>query len=43
MTLSWGWLMMDIGAWLIAIGLFLGAFAGLLWCMAKLIEISERK
>jgi hypothetical protein len=35
--------MMDIGLWLIAIGLFIGAMAGLLWCMAKLIEISERK
>jgi hypothetical protein len=43
MTLSWGWLMMDIGLWLIAIGVFIGAMAGLLWCMAKLIEISERK
>jgi hypothetical protein len=43
MTFNWGALLMDVGAWLIAIGLFLGAMIGLLWCMAKLIEISERK
>lgn len=35
--------LMDVGTWLIAIGLTLGAFAGLLWCVAKLIEISERR
>jgi hypothetical protein len=36
-------LLMDIGTWLIAIGLMFGCFAGLLWCMAKLCELGERK
>lgn len=43
MTIDWGWLLMEIGAWLIAVGLTLGSFAGLLWCLAKLCELGERR
>jgi hypothetical protein len=41
--MSWAWWLMELGTWLVAIGLTLGAFAGLLWCMAKLCEIGERR
>lgn len=35
---DWGWWLMEIGAWLISIGLTLGMFLGLLWCMAWLVD-----
>lgn len=35
--------LLDVGTWFIAIGLFILVFAGLLWCMAKLIELGERR
>jgi hypothetical protein len=37
------WLMLEIGAWLIAFGITFGMFAGLLWCVAKLCELGERR
>jgi len=43
MTIDLAYWFMEIGTWLIAIGLTFGAFAGLLWCMAKLCELGERK
>lgn len=43
MEIDWGWWLMEIGAWLISIGLTLGMFVGLLWCLAKLVDIGERK
>ena len=41
--IDWGWVLMEIGTWLIAIGLTFGVFLGLLWCLAKLVDIGERR
>jgi len=43
MDIDWGYWLLEIGAWLIAFGFTFGLFAGLLWCIATLCEIGERK
>jgi hypothetical protein len=43
MTIDWGYWLMEIGAWLISIGLTIGIFTGFLWCVAKLCEIGDRQ
>lgn len=35
--------LIDLGAWIISFALTFGMFAGLLWCMAKICELGERK
>lgn len=35
--------LMEIGAWIISFALTFGLFAGLLWCLAKLCEIGDRR
>lgn len=37
MDIDWGWLLMEIGAWLISIGLTLGLFLTMLWLGAYLM------
>ena len=43
MTFDWGYWLMEIGTWLISIGLTIGFFTGLLWCIAKLCELNDRR
>jgi hypothetical protein len=40
---DWAWLAVEVGAWLIAIGITFGCFVGLLWCLAKLCDINDRR
>jgi len=42
-AIDWGYWLMEIGAWLIAFGLTFGFFAGLLWCIAKMCELNDRR
>jgi hypothetical protein len=34
-----GWLLMEVGAWLIALGLFLGGIVLILWVGLKLFDV----
>jgi len=43
MTIDWAYWLMELGTWLIALGITLGLFAGLLWCIAKLCELNDRR
>ena len=36
-----GWLLMDIGAWLFTLGLFLGGIVLILWVGLKLFDLFE--
>jgi hypothetical protein len=40
---DWAWLAVEIGAWLIAFGITFGMLGGLLWCIAKLCELNDRR
>jgi hypothetical protein len=42
MTIDWAYWLMEIGSWLISIGLTFGSFVGMLWVMAWLIGKGER-
>jgi hypothetical protein len=40
---DWSYWLMEIGGWLIAFGITFGMLGGLLWCIAKLCEIHDRR
>ena len=41
--IDWGYWLMEIGAWIISFALTFGLFAGLLWCLAWIVDRGERK
>jgi uncharacterized membrane protein len=43
MEIDWGYWLMEIGSWVIAFALTFGLFGGLLWCIAKLCELNDRR
>lgn len=43
MDFDWGYWLMEIGAWIIAFALTFGLFGGLLWCIATLCELNDRR
>ena len=37
------WVLIDLGTWLISIGLTFGVFVGLLWALAKMCDVFDRR